>query len=103
MTTRATTAEGTVATQKATIETHEGTIASLKSDIEAKDKVLLENKTKLESFDKDVQNKAIELLAAKGLSPMKLGIDTQGEKGSTNLKGAQRTAAAFREELGTKK
>lgn len=98
-TTRADTAEATVGTQKTTIETHEATIALQKTDIENRDRTILDNKTKLESFDADVKAKAIELLAAKGLSPMKLGIDAQGEKATSDLKGRNRIAAAYNEQL----
>lgn len=98
-TTRADTADATVGTQKQTIETHEATIKLQKTDIEARDKTLGENKVKLDSFDADVKTKAIELLAAKGLSPMKLGIDLQGEKTTSDLKGRNRIAAAYNEQF----
>jgi predicted RNase H-like nuclease (RuvC/YqgF family) len=99
MTTRAETAEGVVEARDKTIGELETTIREQKQTIEGHEKTLGENKTKLESFDKDVQNKAIELLAAKGLSPMKLGIDTQGERrAKPEVQGTSRVAAAFKED-----
>lgn len=96
MTTRAETAEATVADVTPKLEAATKKIGEIEPKLtEATEKIATFDKT-LEAKSKE---KAIQILGAKGLSPIELGlVDAQGEKPDrSKLKGTAKVAAAFKD------